>query len=471
MINPRKSPACRAILALGALALTACSEPEVITLGMTESETVTVAEEGVTETMTATEPEVLADSPAASGGSFLALSDVHFRPDNMPCHSSEHHCETPPAFWTATQGFVQGVVASETPDFIIYLGDMPTHAPVAPGPRGDIFASVLNGLSGLAGVTDIPVLYLPGNNDTLGHNPGYNNDYCPFDATGHTVLDYASDPSAWPVVNGASDVLDASHLSNGYYAARLTVGSTGSPLRVLALNTNIYTAHYGLCSDQAAADGSDQLDWLAGQLADAASASEPVLLDIHVPPGFDGYQGHRTSPGTMWDDSLAYQGSNPAYAGRWMQDVMLDLIAAHSDTITNVIAGHTHLNGIRRLHTCEATPSMSELLVSIPGISADHGNRPAFKLFQLDGATEPVAVTTYNAAYSGGYDWSDGASFDFSANYPNTAPSGATLAAQIESLDTDAVFTGMLRYLNAHDQSPPPAPGFFRQALDVTCRN
>ena len=461
-------------LATSGLALAACSdtdETRAVSATFTESELAIEQEAGLAHAMTADEPVALA-AGASSGGSFLAVSDVHLRPPGMSCSSSHHHCETSPDFWNETQTHIQGVVSREAPDFIIYLGDMPTHHSVPPGPRGDIFGSVLDGLSGLAGSSDTPVLYLPGNNDTLGHNSQHGTDYCPFSATHHTVLEFANDPAAWPVVNGSADIIDASHLPNGYYSALLPMGDSGTVLRVLALNTNIYTQAYTVCSSQAAADGSTQMDWLAQQLTDAAAASQPVLLAMHVPPGFDGYKSEfQTTPNTMWADGMLYQGTNPAYSGRWMQDVMLDLIATHADTITSVIAGHTHLNGIRRLHTCDAASTPTELLVSVPGISSDHGNRPAFRLFELDGAMEPVAVTTHNAAYETDYDWASGTSFGFGENYPNSAPAGSTLFSQVETLSTDALFDDMLRFLNAYDQSPPPSPGFFREAMDVTCRN
>ncbi len=486
MIQSHRNTACTTALALAALALAACVEPETVTVAMTGDETVSAGETGSTETaaagthatahaMAVVEPAPLDEGAATSGGSFLALSDVHLLPADTPCPSQ--HCETSPRFWSVTQTHVQTLVSGDAPDFIIYLGDMPTHSIEPATTRDRIFASVLDGLAAIANDADIPVLYLPGNNDTLGANSemGGMNDYCPFTEDGKSVFNAVSDHSGWPVLNGAADIIDDSHIADGYYAARLPVGDGW--IRVLALNTNIYTTHYTSCNDSAAAAGSVQLDWLISKLDDAVTASEPVLLAMHVPPGFDGHRSRgQTRPGTMWDADMLYQGTHTQYQDRWMQDVLLDVVHRYEPRITGLVAGHTHLNGIRRLHACDASATATELLVSVPGISTDHGNAPAFRRFTLTATMELVGATTHVATWNGTQpDWTTPLVYDFATNYPNTAPDGSTLFEQIESLSADERSQGMLRYLYAREThtggGPVPDPGFFTQALDVTCSN
>ena len=476
MTNSLRTAAPVAALTFIAMALAACTEPQIVTVGIAGEETPVVVEESQAHAMAMAEPVPLDEVAAPSGGSFLALSDVHLLPTDTPCPG--HHCETSPSFWTATQTQAQTVIAAETPDFIIYLGDMPTHSMESAGTRSGIFARVLDGLAALADGTDIPVLYLPGNNDTLGANAGMGglNDYCPFTEGGESVFNAVSDPSVWPVVNGAADIIDGSHLADGYYAARLPVG-TGF-VRVLALNTNIYTHHYTTCGTGAAAAGSVQLYWLITQLDAASTAGEPVLLAMHVPPGLDGYRSHgQTEPGTMWDRDMAYQGTHADYQDWWMQDVLLDVVHHYEPGITGLVAGHTHLNGIRRLHSCDAASTATELLVSVPGISTDHGNAPAFKHITLSPTMEMLDVTAYVAAWDGSNqpDWAATLTYDFRTNYPNAAPAGSTLFEQIESMSADERSQGMLRYLYARQThssgGPVPDPGFFTQALDVTCAN
>lgn len=470
-------------LAASLLVLTACSDAsntQAYTTGFSDTAT---GQEPSQETAQAAgqasgPSDAIAETaagPATAGGSLLALSDVHLLANDAACPN--RHCETSPSFWAETQTQMQTLVASANPDFILYLGDMPTHSSHPAAVRDEIFNAVLGGLANTASGTEIPVLYLPGNNDTLGLNADFYglNDYCPFTEGGQSVFNSANQPSSWPVVNGSADIIDLTHRADGYYAARIPVGDTASHLRVLALNTNVFTSAYSLCSDTAAADGSSQLDWLAAQLADAATAREPVLLAMHVPPGVDGYRSPgQQDPKTMWDPYMVYEGSDAALQGRWMQAVMLDIIARHDDEITVLVGGHTHLNGIRRMHACDAAETVTELLVSVPGISTDHGNSPAVKHIQLGAALEPIEVTTYVANRgSEGLSWSTPLSYDFRTNYPNTTAPGTPLLAQIDSLDEEARLQGMLSYLYAHETVDPSSeladPGFFRQAMDVTC--
>ncbi|WP_291844974.1 metallophosphoesterase [Maricaulis sp.] len=471
-------PSRLASLAAGLLVLTACYEApdgRSITTELVANEEAPAQDAPHANAMLADNAAAPTPIATGTGGSFLALSDVHLLSTDTACPG--HHCETSPSFWAETQTYVQTLVAAERPDFIIYLGDMPTHSSLPATVRDDIFAGVLNGLGNTAAGTEIPVLYLPGNNDTLGLNEDFYglNDYCPFTEDDQTVFNAVDDPLRWPVLNGSADIVDGSHRADGYYAARVPIGDSGSHLRVLALNTNVYTSAYTLCSDLAVAVGSAQLDWLAEQLASARTAGEPALLAMHVPPGLDGYRGNgQSEPNTMWDPDMAYQGSNAGMQGRWMQDVMLEIIAAHEPGITGLVAGHTHLNGIRRLHSCDAASTVTELLVSVPGISTDHRNAPAFKHILLDGALEPVGASTHVATWNGSApSWASPTIYDFATNYPNAAAPGATLLAQVNSIDDDERLQDMLRYLYAHETAGPPSgltdPGFFREAMEVAC--
>ncbi|RKR00357.1 metallophosphoesterase [Maricaulis maris] len=479
MIDSHSQRACLALLAASTLALSACSD----TGGTADTDTGSasdaamaagdgLAQGGETggETAAAAADPVIPAPAAAASATFLALSDVHRLRDGHPC--TGRTCQTSPAFWTATQTQAQALLSSQTPDFVIYLGDMPEHSIPDESERRPVLANVLDGLENIVSGTTTPLFYLPGNNDTVERNHGRGDfDYCPFTDHDQSVFNTVDDPTVWPVINGSADIIDRSRLTDGYYAARITVGASAAPLRILALNTNIYTADYSRCSDlvNAAATGSAQLDWLADQLDAATTANEPVLLAMHVPPGIDGHSGH-----SMWDDSLAYQGRDSALTGRRMQDVLLTYIGNHQPVITTVLAGHTHLNGIRRLHTCEATPGVSELLVSVPGISTDHGNTPGMKIFELGSGLEPVEVTTYGATYVeppvDDYAWSGGISYGFRTNYPNTTPAGTSLLDQVDSLSDDARWVNMWGHLYVDDRDAAvPLDSDYEDAMDVHC--
>jgi sphingomyelin phosphodiesterase acid-like 3 len=479
-------------LAAGLLGLAACSDTEGAASVAASANTGFAAQETPSGTADRAETGAMAlpdeAAPAApalplptagSAGSFLALSDVHLQPSPPTCVGSD--CQSTPTFWDATQTRARALVTGSAPDFVIYLGDMPAHGMSDPASRNTVLGHVLGGLANLVEGSSVPLLYLPGNNDTLGFNPyhhgSYQYDYCPFtEGTGtdaRTVFNADTDPSdTWPILNAAGAMLDGSHLADGYYAARLGVGSHGAHMRVLALNTNVYTSLYTHCSTSAAETGSTQLDWMLAQLADAAAASEPVLLAMHVPPGDDGYGGD-----PMWDPDLAYQGQDASLAGRSMQQVFLDFVSRHTSTITTVISGHTHLNGVRRLHACDTAQTFTELLVSVPGISADHGNNPGFKLFTLGAGLEPVDVATYGAvlpASSGSdFTWTGETVVRFRDNYPNSTPAGSSLFDQAGSLGDDALWTGMWAYLYVRQRMIPagqvPQQPFYRQAMDAHC--
>ena len=403
----------------------------------------------------------------AGDARFLAISDVHLLPGDTAC--DQIGCETSHDFWTATQTQARALIDSEMPDFVIYLGDLPAHGMSEPAARAQVLKDALDGLQGIVHHTDIPLFYLPGNNDTLGYNTWhhYQYDYCPFTEQDQSPFTEASNPGAWPVINGAADIIDDTHLADGYYAARIDMGAAGTPLRILALNTVIYTTAYTHCTDTAATAGSTQLDWVTGQLDAAAAAGEAVYIAMHVPPGIDGFSGNPN-----WSADLFYAGEDTGFSGRPMQDVLLDRIARHAGVIRGVIAGHTHLNGIRRLHACDADRTVSELLVSVPGVSTDHHNNPAVKVFHLDSALEPVDVTTYTATSGedtgAGYSWDNIESFSFRTNYPNQTPPGATLHDQVESMSASDRWQGMWDYLYArYDVNGNPRN--FRRALDTYC--
>lgn len=410
----------------------------------------------------------------SSTGSFLALSDVHLKGGaEYDCFN----CETTEPLWRAARKKAGDIITANSVDFVMYLGDMPAHDQ-STGPRGKDFGEVLDGLADIVSSSGVPLLYLPGNNDTIGPN------YCGFDWKGTTVFDFAktSKGDGWPIINGSSapssraSIIDGSHLDKGFYSARVTVGQVGAEqqLRVLALNTVVYTRK----SDSSRCDQSSmtleqrelsisrgasvQLDWVRDQLAAAETANEPVILAMHVPPGIDGFGG-----GNMWGRDLDYHGDKHSDRGRWLQEVFLERITAKSDVIVGVFSGHTHLNGIRRLRSC--SNNFKELLISIPAISTDHGNFPSLKHITLGAGLEPIGADTYHAYDAPDFPWTPGKMFSFEDNYPNsTAPAGSTLFEIIDQVPERKLFGDMMSYLYAGAKSSPKSRSYAK-AIDVTC--
>lgn len=405
-------------------------------------------------------------------GAFLALTDVHLRAGaEFNCSG----CETTEPLWRSARAKAADILQKEGADFIIYLGDMPAHGQKV-APRENDFREVLDGLAELVDGTNVPLLYLPGNNDTVGPN------YCGFDWKGTKVFEFSDEPTKWPVINASTgpgsraEVLDDRYVDVGFYSARVTIGegAAAQSLRVLALNTVVFTSG----SDKSECDqdksleeielalsrgASTQLDWMRDQLNEAEKKSEPVIVAMHVPPGVDGFGG-----GTMWGRHLDYYGDEKSERGRWLQDVFLERITEKSEVIVGLFAGHTHLNGIRRLYSCDG--DYKELLLSVPAVSTDHGNNPSMKRVSLGGGLEPIEAETYYADDEPSFPWAPGKSFSFHDNYPSSkAPVGADLFDVIDQVPSnETLFEDMLANLYTGAKSDP-SPRDYDRAMDVKC--
>lgn len=390
---------------------------------------------------------VLALAPGATGAhggppSYLHLSDVHL---DLSGASSD----TDPALWAITKAKLASVLAGpDPPTFVLYTGDLPGHYDCTtpdcsltpdqqPAHDADV-RTVLADLHGLVAESGIPLLYMPGNNDSLA------GDYFSFtDADGKTPLSLVPD-AGYPAVNAGKPcgappcTVSSPRPGLGFYSARPVEG-----LRVIALNSVILGREYNDVdgvSQEAAGDA--QLDWLAAELADA-EGEEKVLLAMHIPPGSDAYAvSHHEAETSMWtqdpqggdttgedaaapatasegeppEEGAAKAGGNteetePPPAADWL-DRFLDLMAAHRDTVVGLAYGHTHLDELRRLHDRQG--AVTEVAVSAPGITTNHGNNPGFKVVTYDPETKELLdfVTLYTKR--GSETWGD-ASYTFSA--------------------------------------------------------
>jgi len=414
-------------------------------------------------------------APLAAGptttASFLALSDIHYTAQSrQACNSkSPDAFETDPVLWSAAQAEAQRVIAAERPAFVIYLGDLPSHCDSRPDTDKD-FTAALDGLAAIAGA-GTKVIYVPGNNDSRA------GDYEPFTSNG-TPLDLSTAWKGSPVLNaGPGDMIDATHVPMGYYSAYAVQATASAPaLRVIALNTNMFTLKYDQNVATYQADANAQLEWLGAQLKQARSKREKVIIAMHVPPGVNGYGG-----GTMWNAGLSYTGQDPDLVPGWAQKTFLQLVAGYRAEIVGLLSSHTHVNEIRRLRDCSRKlprlGAFTELDVAIPSITTDHGNNPSIKLFSYDGGFEWTENRTYYASDATGAAWDTNTPLSFDrVNYPCASCSaGDTLAARIARLDkaklvnTSTKLAGMMIAWLDVGAPPPTSPGNYRLSLDVTC--
>ncbi len=468
------------LIVAGAALLTTCAQPG--------SDTDVKAKAGV-------EIKAAADISVATPYKFLAISDIHYS-NYQHSDSADKYCdkcETTPELWAASKAKAIDIVAGENPDFIIVTGDLPAHRKWRKTgvERSDImfniekeFETIFSGLTEIADTSSVPVILVPGNNDSIS------GDYCSFKANvddsrfnGRTPFDLAPNPSNWPVNNGAF-IANVDDLSKGYYSiypyGDPSGRASGTTMRIIVLNTVIFTRHYSdnYCDDEQQIDSNSQLEWLSAELSDAESKEQKVLIAMHVPPGTDGFRSY----GSMWSEDLFYTGGIiPNMDDQWVQDVFLTLVSGHESEIVGLLTGHTHLNGIRKIHSCSlpaaAEGTFIELAVSIPGITTDHGNQPGIKLIHAGTDFELMSSDTYFATVHTGsaYDWADSNVISFSENYPCTgaACNGLSMLARTQSIlnssgGEEQLLSDMLQYLKLYPDRPSGRHNF-ATAINVHC--
>ncbi|TND10007.1 MAG: hypothetical protein FD123_689 [Bacteroidetes bacterium] len=279
-----------------------------------------------------------------------------------------------------------------SPQFIVYTGDLPAHYAcgegcagcyLAPGDRASHdqdLTVILTGLRNLANKYKKPLFYMPGNNDALA------GDYFSFaDSLQKTPFSLVPDSSnPFPALNinrgstQAPCMVSNPHPQMGYYSARPVEG-----LRLLALNTVIYnTCFTTVDGSQQGTDGDTQMAWIAAQLAEAKAQNEKVYIAMHIPPGKDAYSGK-----SMWAE-LPGQGQS------WL-NTFLSLTDSYQATIAGILYGHTHMDEVRRLYN--SAGKITEVAVCCPGVTPQHYNNPGFKTVEYDAASkELMDFTTYH---------------------------------------------------------------------------
>ena len=340
-----------------------------------------------------------AQTPAAQNksASFIAVSDIHLDSSNTATWEA--------AAKTITQ-IAQGKTGSSKPSFILYLGDLPVHS----DPRSSAQVAnamneagiALKDLRGIAEQANIPLLYVPGNNDS------YTGDYHVFDTIVFKKDNIGAD--RWPVIPGNKPI---SHGQDPYIGNQslfqlgcYTAFPLGRavPFKVIALNTVMFSEQHTDSVGMAYNYSNEhpewrqqhvdlEVRWLFQQLQSAQDSGQQVLIAMHIPPGIDGYTGANSlgiGGKLMWDSTLKYQGRVK------VEDFFVALIDTYKANIVGLIGGHTHLDGIRIVQVQNNAPIMT--YISVPAISADHGNNSSFKVVEFDPA-QKFALTNFVTYY------------------------------------------------------------------------
>src|ERR1700733_652587 len=122
---------------------------------------------------------LIAPSDTASP-SFLVISDIHLHGEDDQSPAITANSDSGKDLWDSAENKIRSVLSGQAgvarPKFIIYLGDLPWHAKDPSQVRNvmENAGTALSGLRALAEQAHIPLLYVPGNNDSE------DGDYGPF---------------------------------------------------------------------------------------------------------------------------------------------------------------------------------------------------------------------------------------------------------------------------------------------------
>ncbi|HXO21967.1 MAG TPA: metallophosphoesterase [Thermoanaerobaculia bacterium] len=338
-------------------------------------------------------PPTLA-TPSA-GGTFVALSDLHFNPFYdpalMPRLMAAEAGGWRAIFESSTVTGVSGYGADTNypllrsalaaaqgsaphPDFVLISGDFLGHdfhdlfAKSAPD-AGDAayLRFVVKTMEFVAGeiraaFPAAPVLPALGNNDS-------------------DCGDYALRPGGrflaavekvWkPLVGERAGSFAETFPAGGWYSV---AHPTVPRLRLVVLNTVFFSPKFNLCGTPGnPADPRDpgrrQLAWLHRTLLAAARRGEKVWMLYHIPPGIDAYatlhaaDGCASPPVPMWKE---------AYLSRFAGE-----LARFPGRVEAAFAGHTHMDEIR-------LPASGGFIHVTPAVSPLFGNNPGFQVFAYD---------------------------------------------------------------------------------------
>ncbi|HIG0430806.1 TPA: Dot/Icm T4SS effector LegS1 [Legionella pneumophila] len=290
---------------------------------------------------------------------FLTISDIHYGAENI----AKDGQDTGKEFLDVT--FKRFEELSQKVDFILHLGDLPTHSLFSTSKKEEYEQVVFHGLYE-ANPGQKPMFYITGNNDSLLGN------YQPFSSDNKSPLNLALD---WDGACAHCDglIIDDTHMrKDGYYSSYVIPNN--KEIILIALNsvqwtkTPVFLPKY----PNQQRDAFVQLFWLEQQLKN--HRAKQLLLAMHVPPG-TAYNGNR-----FWHD---------IYLDRFL--TLLDKYHQSYDQIT-ILFSHSHMEEFRKVKLSDGSTIYA---FSTPGISRAHHNNPGMKVFDLDKQMRVRNFTTY----------------------------------------------------------------------------
>lgn len=329
--------------------------------------------------------------------SFIAISDIHLDIDAdsiTPSPWGHGWTDTDRQLWEYTKTKLSAVLQQKESlkiDFMVFTGDIPFHAADDDPKRAKNIGVVLSYLSKLSEEANLPLLFVPGNNDGLaGDYSSFRNeaDEAPF------VKD-SLNSNKWPFIGNSgscnstvqgSCYIDYSEVY-GYYAA---YPLANKKLRFIGLNTVINNNRHSdhLCynppadGERQAIAAALQMEWFVKQMEEAAAANEKILIAMHIPPGINGHSGHPS-----WESFVMSSGET-------IGNAFVNAVLTHHANVVGVLTGHTHKDELKLF--LDAESKVAEICLFTPGITPQHGNNPGFKLYSYHkDSYELMDFTTY----------------------------------------------------------------------------
>ncbi|RUR13576.1 metallophosphoesterase [Legionella sp. km772] len=298
---------------------------------------------------------------AFAGPQFLILTDIHYGADN----NARDGEDTGPAFLKIALRRMEQL--SKEVDFILNLGDLPTHMQIFTSKKGQYERTLFHELFAADSFTK-PMFYIPGNNDSLGGN------YQPFEVNGESPLSYAND---WDgaCVDCKELLIDPSNMRHGGYYSSYVIPNN-KELILFALNSAPFVKVPLLASNypHQEEDAEAELAWLEEQLQQ--HSAKQLLIAMHVPPGIN-YKGN-----PFWNEKAL---------SRFI--ALLDHYSPSYGEIT-LLSGHTHMDELRKLTLANGRSIYD---YSTPAISRIHHNNPGMKIISLN---DKLAVSNYTTYYT-----------------------------------------------------------------------
>lgn len=308
-------------------------------------------------------------SVAFSAPKALIISDIHYGVNNASADGQDTGSEF---LDIALNKFTE---LSKKADFILNLGDIPTHllfpSPVKDEYEQKVFRELL-----LADQDAKPMFYITGNNDSLIGN------YQPFEFEGKSPLSNAPD---WDgaCVHCDGLIINKTHmLDGGYYSTY--VMPNNKDIILIALNTVQMAKGPSMLPKypNQERDAMMQLYWLEYQLK--TNRAKQLLIAMHIPPG------------------LAFNGKH-----FWQEMYLRHFLALlnkyhHSYEQITLLVSHTHMEEFRKIRLDDGTAIYA---ISAPGVSRAHHNNPAMKLLELNDEYKVKDFTTYYSSYD--HAWTD----------------------------------------------------------------